>query len=324
MLSIKKIIQINTYKKLYFFILLKLFFNRNKYRYKPSPFGRIIIAFLPLVKTEWRNGQTIRCLNNNYYWVKCSRLGSHEPFLEKVISCILEEGETVIDAGAQIGVVSVICSKLVGETGKVIAFEPHPENYQTLLEALEVNSVTNVKPINAGLASKNGRLFFWEALVSGFTLLPDDKNLWPKEAKDVIEGSCVRVDDYIKENNIQNISLLKVDVDGSDLDVLIGSQELLKAENPPLVVFESSVYWLALGYKLNVALSLFRDLGYDLYASQIASDRVFVLHSGEELPGGWGEERGKAVNIYAIKNKRHKKKLNSILNHAESISKIRI
>jgi FkbM family methyltransferase len=312
----------NLLKKMYFHLLLALFFDKKRYRYAPSPLGKRLIPLLPEVCVSWNCGYRMRPLLNNYLWLKCSMRGEHEPALEQVLSLALGEGSVVVDAGAQIGLLSVLCAKMVGDSGRVLSFEPHPENYRTLKEAIVQNGLRNVEVVNKGLGAKKAVLYFWEALASGLSLLPETKEDWPCKATQALEVECITLDAFLAEQRIHTLDVLKVDVDGPDFAVLLGAQELLRGEVPPLVIFESSCYWLSLGYRLQTAVSFFRELGYELYVSPISSKRIFSLGPQDTLPPGWGEELRKALNVYAIKNAGLRRRLVPLFDRAEPISRL--
>lgn len=310
-------------KKLYLSVLLGMFFDKKKYRYKPSPIGKKVVALLPNVSVQWDNGLTFVPPPDNFLWIKCSIRGSHEPMLEKILVRIVSGDMVVVDAGAQIGLISILCSKLLGSGGRVYAFEPHPENYSMLSAAIKANDATTVESVNMALGSREGRLFFWEALASGFTMLPDDRDSWPAEVSGVHEIECITLDHYLMANKIERVDILKIDVDGADFDVLMGAEGLLKSGQLSLVVFECSCYWSALGHECQTALTYLQEMGYDLYVSPISSDRLYKVLPGAIIPGGWGMALKKALNVYGIKNDGVRAKLAPLLDAAAPLPSLR-
>ncbi len=84
-----------------------------------------------------------------------------EPGIEKVLRENLSEGDTFVDIGAYIGYYSIVARNIVGESGKVIAFEPNPESYRMLKKNIELNKYENCIPENIAITDKEGsvRLF---------------------------------------------------------------------------------------------------------------------------------------------------------------------
>lgn len=79
-----------------------------------------------------------------------------EKFETQVMEKIIKKGDIVIDCGANIGYYSLLFSKLVGESGKVFAFEPEPTNFFLLQKNLKENNITNVKALNLAVSDKEG------------------------------------------------------------------------------------------------------------------------------------------------------------------------
>jgi len=82
--------------------------------------------------------------------------GSYEEETTKLFTEILKEGMTVLDIGANIGYFSLIASRLVGDKGKVFAFEPYHETFSLLQKNIEANGFNNVIPV---VYTGNFRLF---------------------------------------------------------------------------------------------------------------------------------------------------------------------
>src|SRR5215469_1379591 len=86
---------------------------------------------------------------------RCFAYGSWEPELIELVSKTVKSGFNVVDVGAHIGYYSLLFSRLVGPTGHVIAFEPVPKNFEFLSENLELNTCTNVEPINRAVLDRS-------------------------------------------------------------------------------------------------------------------------------------------------------------------------
>jgi FkbM family methyltransferase len=70
------------------------------------------------------------------------------------------KGKTVYDVGGYIGILTMFFAREVGETGKVVTFEPNPQNYNAILDHIELNGFTNARVIQMGLGSKQETLKF--------------------------------------------------------------------------------------------------------------------------------------------------------------------
>jgi FkbM family methyltransferase len=120
-------------------------------------------------------------------------------------------GDTVIDVGANIGEVSIVCSRRVGAHGWVFAFEPHPRIYRFLVGNLAFNHCTNVTTRNVALGEADARL-----------QLSDDRrdDMNRIDASGPIAITVTTLDSAVPSSPI---AFLKVDVEGAELSVLLGA-----------------------------------------------------------------------------------------------------
>lgn len=188
--------------------------------------------------------------------------GSWHSALRKVAMKYIKEGDIALDIGAMIGYFTIIFSKLVGEDGRIFAFEPHPRNFDILKKNIEINHCKNVIPVQKALSDKNGkaRLYCYDKNRGKNTIFHFDD-----EYSEFFAVKTVRLDDYFKENN-QRIDFIKIDAEGADMAVVQGMGDLLKNNINTKVVTE---YWpLGLGrfgYKPENYLELLREYGFKLY-----------------------------------------------------------
>jgi Methyltransferase FkbM domain len=159
------------------------------------------------------------------YIGKCFDLyGQYSESEVALMQQFLREGSTVIDVGANIGDLTLPLARLVGETGRVYAIESHPEVFNVLCANLALNAVHNTKPINAFVASSDkvdtGGGAWGEFAYTGDMWRPQFLAL---DAIDLV--AC---------------DLIKVDVDGKELEVLT-SGEMQIERHRPILYFENDV-----------------------------------------------------------------------------------
>jgi FkbM family methyltransferase len=129
----------------------------------------------------------------------------------------LRTGDRYIDAGANIGQLTLAASKRVGATGEVIAIEPHPAIYRYLAGNLDLNRCGNVRSMQIALGDRAGEV----ALTSRRS---DDQNYVADRGK--VPVSVQRLDDVVASGPTR---LLKLDVEGYELQVLRGAHRLLES-----------------------------------------------------------------------------------------------
>jgi FkbM family methyltransferase len=146
-----------------------------------------------------------------------------------LFGAILNPGAVVLDVGANIGVHTVYFAGVVGPTGHVIAFEPQRLVYQTLCANLALNSLGNVEAINMGVGVSSGVLSLPRLDYSSEHNF-GGASLGVNQGGD--EVSVITLDSL----DLSSVFLLKVDVEGMELDVLRGGEALLSRCRPVLYV----------------------------------------------------------------------------------------
>ena len=156
--------------------------------------------------------------------------GTYEPEVAQALLTIVQTDWVVIDVGAHIGYFALLLSKLVGLHGRVIAFEPFPENFRTLEENVRINSCHNIVLENRAVASISGpvtmrsndlqRLPYTASLVSG---------------QPIADVEAVSLDDYTASLP-DPIRFVIMDVEGAEASVLRGMQSMLQRDLPTLLI----------------------------------------------------------------------------------------
>lgn len=153
---------------------------------------------------------------------------SNEEYSVAFFEKVLERGDVFIDIGANIGYFTVVGARLVGEQGTVYAFEPMPEALRVLKE--NIRTVKNVKLFETALSDVTG--------ASDFSVHKDGdtSSLGVNHgAKRTIQVPLDTVDNSLKAEN--RIDVIKIDVEGYELEVLRGAKAIL-AQHKPLLYFE--------------------------------------------------------------------------------------
>jgi FkbM family methyltransferase len=162
-------------------------------------------------------------------------LGTNELPVQQVLSDYLSPGTVFYDIGANIGFFSVAAARLVGEEGQVYAFEPLPENAAVIRRNIKINGFENIQVIEAAVADRSGAAEFLVAHYSGGSALASASV--PPDLKEIITVEIVALDDLIARGQIRLPNLVKIDVEGAELQVIKGMSATL-SQHCPILVFE--------------------------------------------------------------------------------------
>jgi FkbM family methyltransferase len=145
-----------------------------------------------------------------------------------------KEGDIVVDVGAHIGRYTIIASKRVGESGKVIAIEAHPGNFEMLNRNVKLNKLTNVTALNYAVYSKESKLrLYVPGEESGFTIYNTVTTNRAKTDEKFVEVNANTLDNLLLQQQQQNginhadINWIKIDVEGAEFEVLKGATDIL-------------------------------------------------------------------------------------------------
>lgn len=197
-------------------------------------------------------------------------MGYYNLHLVALLNRVLAPGMVVVDVGANIGEVSLVCANRVGATGRVIAFEP----VETIAEEFQRNVLRNglgsvIHLCRQGLADKAGRFSIYGSCGQFDT---DESNrglgsLHGNPARDPVLGvvEVVRLDDVIGRMGLERLDVLKIDIEGGELACLKGALVTLERFRPIVVVEVQEHSASNAGYRGRDILDLLLPFGYQFH-----------------------------------------------------------
>lgn len=138
------------------------------------------------------------------------------PEMEFVKNNIIDEGGVVLECGGHHGLTAVVIAKWVGDKGHVYTFEPNPENLDIIKKNVAINGIKNITIIPNAVGSEPGEILITNSSSNSYILKEGESN--------GIKVPVVRADDYADKKP----TVLKIDVEGFELEVLRGATEILK------------------------------------------------------------------------------------------------
>lgn len=177
---------------------------------------------------------------------------------------VLEEGDIFIDIGTNIGLFSLIASKIVGDKGKVVCFEPSPTTFSRLVENVQLNDFKNIDLRNIGLSDVREEMTFYIS-DNGY----DAWNSFAPSQDDKL-GSSIMVpvstlDIELKDVDVSKIKLIKIDVEGWEKFVLYGGKEFFVNFSPIVMVEFTEENTFNAGYSVHEIYDIMQNFGYVWY-----------------------------------------------------------
>jgi FkbM family methyltransferase len=213
------------------------------YLYKLGPFTRLIRGLLNYSSPEGitqisiaSGGLSGMQMNLDLKSEKDYWLGTYEIDLQELICKKVENGWIAYDIGANIGFFSLLLAKLVGSSGQIFAFEPHPENVSRLLSNMKLNEIgSRVNVFSGGVLDTSRKIRF---------------QIGPSNAMGKVEGSLGRtdlsgesivingisLDDFVFRDKNPPPNLIKMDIEGGEVLAVRGMKRILSEVRPLLFI----------------------------------------------------------------------------------------
>jgi FkbM family methyltransferase len=166
----------------------------------------------------------------------------------------IKPGDVVLDLGAYCGLTALGFAAKVGSKGHVYAFEPDPGNFAALQTNLETYAVTNVTAEPCAIWKESGFIHLQaEGTVSSMVL-----SLAPR-THSTVQVKAITLSDYLREKDIQRLDLIKIDVEGAEVEILASSRQTLRDYRPRLIIEVHLVHEVM---TTAACQALLREIGY--------------------------------------------------------------
>lgn len=193
---------------------------------------------------------------------------------------LLKPGMVVLDAGANEGLYSILAARAVGPSGVVVAVEPSPREFRRIYANLELNRLSNVRVVPRGLLDSPGAavLHAADATHSGHNTF----GRFVYESVGGVEDTEVQVttvDDLLREQGLDRLDVIKIDVEGAEARLLRGAVGTLKRHRPLIIMELQDRSLRAMGSSATEVLELLADQDYRLYGFSELSGRPETLEA---------------------------------------------
>jgi FkbM family methyltransferase len=159
---------------------------------------------------------------------------AYEPATSFVFERLVTPGDLVVDAGAHWGYFTLLAATLCGETGRVIAFEPHPRNVSVLTKNLRANHLDNVDVVAKAVSDREGPAKLFLSRGSGGSSLNPVPPEFSSAQNDYLSVETVTLDRFFADSG-RRPALVKIDIEGAEPAAFEGMKTLIR-ETPDLVL----------------------------------------------------------------------------------------
>jgi len=210
---------------------------------------------------------------------------------EKFLAHLDLKGQTVFDVGAFTGLFTMFFARAVGKNGKVVAFEPNPSLCNKIKENLLLNNFGNVEVKQVALGrDRKKEILAFPSMIPGVGSIEEHEKariLRQKGAK-TIEVKVDTIDNLIGAKKIPRPDFIKIDVQGAELDVLIGTRNTIKMCKPKILVEVHSIPYVNWRIKnVGRVVEFLMENGYSLYhvesGRNINFSTIHIIKADEHL-----------------------------------------
>jgi FkbM family methyltransferase len=172
---------------------------------------------------------------------------------EQIVKSLLKDGDVVVDAGANIGLITLLAWSIVGNRGRVYSFEPHPKTFARLIGNLKLNSYGTLYAECAGIGKEKGKAHMTNHFVADINKIDEAGS---------IDIKLHSLDEVIPHS--LRIQLLKLDIEGYELFALEGGKDTLLRTDTVLIELSEKTFQ-GYGYSSKDILEKLSQSGFTLY-----------------------------------------------------------
>ena len=146
-----------------------------------------------------------------------------------------KKGDIIIDCGANIGNCAILFARLVGKDGIVVALEPFEESFNILKNRVRRLRRKNIVTINKGVWNDTG-IFLLKVFSNTISCKIEKPTNLTIQNNNYIPIQCITIDDLMIELALERLDMVKMDIEGAEIEALQGSEKTLRHYHPHVAV----------------------------------------------------------------------------------------
>lgn len=232
----------------------------------------------------WLNNEdiAIHTTADNYIEHTILTTGTYEDEINKLIRISLKPGDVALDIGANIGLQSIRMSQCVGSKGVVYAFEPLKHIQQKFTNNIALNKCANVTMFPFALSDTDGDT---QVSINEHIWNQGSFSLGQHQGGTSTQQIAIKAGDGIPEiGQLQQLDLIKIDVEGFEFHVLRGLKNTLQKHKPRIIFEYDSNYWASVQQNITDCYHFLTELNYSVY--QVTSVGCELITTPGAIAGG--------------------------------------
>ena len=174
---------------------------------------------MPILRGPLKGAKWIVGSQRHAFW-----LGTYEPYFQRLLARYLTDSAIFFDIGANVGFYSLLAANLASR-GRVVAFEPLPENVVFLRRHLALNAIRNVDVVETAVSDRNGFAAFGQEPTRAMGHLSNDGDL---------QVETTTLDTFLQDQKNPPPTHIKMDIEGAEFAALTGAKDCFRKYRPVL------------------------------------------------------------------------------------------
>lgn len=234
-------------------------------KYEVYWIGQRMIPFYTEYTNEWRHFDA----GGLRFFINLADYPQHAFYFslieesKKELYQLLSKNDTVLDVGANFGETTLTMASFTGPKGHVYSFEVMPDTFKQLTKNVNLNPQfeDRITLINKPVADSSGNIFSFKRPKNNF----GNTRLFASTSSELTES--ITLDDFVEQNKIRKVDLIKIDVEGFERKVIEGALQLISTHKPKVhfevnqnYIDNSDVEWI---------FNQLHQLGYSFYKNTV-------------------------------------------------------